>query len=76
MATTTVPTFEGTPTLDDEKIDTLKCWLAETMGDMDKATEYDASTYYDGYSSGIRNALALLYNVKGNYDETQEPEGK
>ncbi len=76
MSTTTVPIFEGTPTLDDEKVDTLKCWLAETMGDMDKATEYDASTYYEGYSSGIRNALELLYNMKGNDDDSKESASK
>ncbi len=64
MATTAVPTFEGTPTLDDDKIETLMCWLAEAMADMDKACDAEGLMYSEGVASGLKSALSLLYDLQ------------
>ena len=64
MATRIVPTFEGTPTLDAEKVNTIKEWLASAMGDEDKADEVENAVYYEGNADALRCVLELLYNVQ------------
>lgn len=62
MSTTDVPQFEGTATLDDDKVNAIKEWLASAMGDSDKADEVENVCYYDGTADGLRSVLELLYD--------------
>jgi hypothetical protein len=61
MATTTLVVFEGTPTLTDAKVETIKQWYAEAQGDEDKASSVDDACFYEGYALAMRTVLALLY---------------
>lgn len=68
MSTSTVPVFDGTPKLTDAKVETIKAWLTETMGDADKACEFDQANYYEGFSIGLISVLNLLYDIPINND--------
>lgn len=68
MVTTFVPQFEGTPTLTEEKVETIKEWFAIAMGDADKADDTDDLTYYQSYAEAYEIVLKLLYDVKEESD--------
>lgn len=63
MATTILDTFEGTPTLDETKVDVLLEWYASAQGDEDKATEPDDNTFYEGQRMAYQSVLHLLYGT-------------
>lgn len=61
MATTIPMLFTGKPTISPEKIDILKSWYEQALGDMDKSTEPEDVSYYWGGSDYMFSVLDLLY---------------
>lgn len=61
MATTIVPTFEGTPTLTPKIVANLKESLKIAMGDEDKADDSDNASFYEGQALAYLWTLNLLY---------------
>ena len=61
MATIIPMLFTGKPTISPEKIDILKSWYEQSLGDMDKATEPEDVSYYWGRSDYMFSVLDLLY---------------
>jgi hypothetical protein len=74
MATTEVPDYLDRPLNPDMTIDRLRVvaqeWLAESMGNSDKAGEVEAVCYYDGNADALRGLLDLMTDEDGE-DSTE-----
>jgi hypothetical protein len=61
---TTIPTkFEGIPSLNPDKIDTITQWYHSALGDMDKSGDPDDCAYYWGGSDMAESILSLLHEA-------------
>lgn len=61
MSTTIPHVFEGTPTINALKLDTMMQWYKSALGDMDKASDMEDALYYWGGSDMGESMLRLLY---------------
>jgi hypothetical protein len=68
MATTTIPTWAGTPTLTDKKVETLVNWLASQQGSADLASDSDDAAYYQGAVDTLTDVMNLMYGVSPGPD--------
>jgi hypothetical protein len=64
MATTTPREWEGEPTLTPEVLAAIGDMYRTALGDMDKASDGDDASYYEGWSDGLAYVLDLLYGVE------------
>lgn len=64
MATTILQEFEGNPTIDAEKVETIKEWYKQLQGDCDKASDALDGEYYQGGVDMAVSILALLYGYE------------
>lgn len=70
MATTIPHAFVGTPSLDEVRVETIKEWYREALGDEDKASEVELAIFYEGQRMAFESVLALLYGVELGVVET------
>lgn len=62
MATRDVPQFEGTPTINEAKLNVFKGFLASAIADEDVATDPMDNAFYEGQVSAMRFALEQIYD--------------
>lgn len=63
MATTIPAEFPGIPSLSEAKVEVIKQWYLEALGDEDKADELETGVFYEGQRMAFESVLNLLFGI-------------
>lgn len=63
MSTTIPQQFTGIPSLSEAKVETIKHWYLEALGDEDKSSDGLESIFYEGQRMAFESVLMLLHGM-------------